>query len=627
MEYNKGSLANNLSKQESIHLINTLLKNSENKQFLEKIVNENIEKIGQHFFDVLEEAIENAEYEGKYESAEFLTNLGETLFEALNIDELDDFIEKSFETLYSSKNIDKFIEENIESFSAKYIHTTLAEIEHIAIDYGEIETAFFLLDRVAYLVKKINMSQPYLGFVYMCRVNILNDYDMYNEALLYLDKAISYFEKNSYEIAEALSTKGSILEDIKLIKESNSLFHKLRKQETIHCDSLISNYKILGTLYQKEGNFYKASKYLNLAMDLTDKSEIFLEVKLELLLDYSSLKIEEAFYSEALNYLYYIYIVSKKFNYYRIMYESLYRLSNIFIIIGDFEEAREYIIKASEINNRLNKELNLAYCYYILGVIELNIWQKNSKTRNIRKAIVSFNRAIKLLKKTENKKLYSEILYEIGVICKEQGYLEKAIKYFNESLSLTKSYNYKSYIYSELALLYASIDEYKLTFEYLDKADTLIDEGILKERVEFYFIQGQVYFMQNRLVEAWESFKKTIALYEKIGSTMLDRKMVYFGDKSDIFLFSISVAIELKQFKEAFETLEKTKSKYFLEILQRRNIIDLDSSLEYEMLIAKIEDEDDMEEIFKLRKKIAKFVDEVEINVEHLSFRDVKRLL
>lgn len=627
MEYNKGSLANNLSKQESIHLINTLLKNSENKQFLEKIVNENIEKIGQHFFDVLEEAIENAEYEGKYESAEFLTNLGETLFEALNIDELDDFIEKSFETLYSSKNIDKFIEENIESFSAKYIHTTLAEIEHIAIDYGEIETAFFLLDRVAYLVKKINMSQPYLGFVYMCRVNILNDYDMYNEALLYLDKAISYFEKNSYEIAEALSTKGSILEDIKLIKESNSLFHKLRKQETIHCDSLISNYKILGTLYQKEGNFYKASKYLNLAMDLTDKSEIFLEVKLELLLDYSSLKIEEAFYSEALNYLYYIYIVSKKFNYYRIMYESLYRLSNIFIIIGDFEEAREYIIKASEINNRLNKELNLAYCYYILGVIELNIWQKNSKTRNIRKAIVSFNRAIKLLKKTENKKLYSEILYEIGVICKEQGYLEKAIKYFNESLSLTKSYNYKSYIYSELALLYASIDEYKLTFEYLDKADTLIDEGILKERVEFYFIQGQVYFMQNRLVEAWESFKKTIALYEKIGSTMLDRKMVYFGDKSDIFLFSISVAIELKQFKEAFETLEKAKSKYFLEILQRRNIIDLDSSLEYEMLIAKIEDEDDMEEIFKLRKKIAKFVDEVEINVEHLSFRDVKRLL
>lgn len=627
MEYNKGSLANNLSKQESIHLINTLLKNSENKQFLEKIVNENSEKIGQHFFDVLEEAIENAEYEGKYESAEFLTNLGETLFEALNIDELDDFIEKSFETLYSSKNIDKFIEENIESFSAKYIHTTLAEIEHIAIDYGEIETAFFLLDRVAYLVKKINMSQPYLGFVYMCRVNILNDYDMYNEALLYLDKAISYFEKNSYEIVEALSTKGSILEDIKLIKESNSLFHKLRKQETIHCDSLISNYKILGTLYQKEGNFYKASKYLNLAMDLTDKSEIFLEVKLELLLDYSSLKIEEAFYSEALNYLYYIYIVSKKFNYYGIMYESLYRLSNIFIIIGDFEEAREYIIKASEINNRLNKELNLAYCYYILGVIELNIWQKNSKTRNIRKAIVSFNRAIKLLKKTENKKLYSEILYEIGVICKEQGYLEKAIKYFNESLSLTKSYNYKSYIYSELALLYASIDEYKLAFEYLDKADTLIDEGILKERVEFYFIQGQVYFMQNRLVEAWESFKKTIALYEKIGSTMLDRKMVYFGDKSDIFLFSISVAIELKQFKEAFETLEKAKSKYFLEILQRRNIIDLDSSLEYEMLIAKIEDEDDMEEIFKLRKKIAKFVDEVEINVEHLSFRDVKRLL
>jgi len=627
MEYNKGSLANNLSKQESIHLINTLLKNIENKQFLEKIVNENSEKIGQHFFDVLEEAIENAEYEGKYESAEFLTNLGETLFEALNIDELDDFIEKSFETLYSSKNIDKFIEENIESFSAKYIHTTLAEIEHIAIDYGEIETAFFLLDRVAYLVKKINMSQPYLGFVYMCRVNILNDYDMYNEALLYLDKAISYFEKNSYEIVEALSTKGSILEDIKLIKESNSLFHKLRKQETIHCDSLISNYKILGTLYQKEGNFYKASKYLNLAMDLTDKSEIFLEVKLELLLDYSSLKIEEAFYSEALNYLYYIYIVSKKFNYYGIMYESLYRLSNIFIIIGDFEEAREYIIKASEINNRLNKELNLAYCYYILGVIELNIWQKNSKTRNIRKAIVSFNRAIKLLKKTENKKLYSEILYEIGVICKEQGYLEKAIKYFNESLSLTKSYNYKSYIYSELALLYASIDEYKLAFEYLDKADTLIDEGILKERVEFYFIQGQVYFMQNRLVEAWESFKKTIALYEKIGSTMLDRKMVYFGDKSDIFLFSISVAIELKQFKEAFETLEKAKSKYFLEILQRRNIIDLDSSLEYEMLIAKIEDEDDMEEIFKLRKKIAKFVDEVEINVEHLSFRDVKRLL
>jgi len=618
-----------LSKQESINLINTLLQNSHNQLFIEKIIDKNIQRIGQGFFNILEEAIEDAQYENKDESADFLIDLGERLFSILNTNELDDFIEESLETLYNMDDIDDFIEDNREYFSETYIHSILAEIEHIAIDYGKIETAFYLLDRVEYLVKRVDKTKPYLGFICMSRVNILNDYARYSEALKYINIAIKYFKENSYEIAEALSTKGEILEDIELIKNANRLFHKLRRDKRIHCDSLVQNYKILGMLYQQKGNFYRASKYLNLAMDLSEKSdnELFLEVKLELLLDYATLKIQEGFYSEASNYFYYIYVISKKFNYHKMMYESLYNLANIFMIIGDFEEARIYIIKASDINNQIDRELELAYCYYVLGVIELNIWKKNSKTKNLRKSIVSFNRAIKLLKKSEDNKLYSEILYELGVICKEQGYFEKSINYFNSSLILTKSNNYKSYIYSELALLYASIDQYEEAFDYLHKADMLIDNRMKKERVEFYVTQSKVYFMKGSLHKALNSAFEAIKLYEEIAKTMSDRKMVYFGDKSDIFIFFISISFELQKYKIAFETLEKAKSKYFLEILHRRNVNPINNSLDYEDLVSKIEKSDDFEEIFKLRKKLGKILDIKDVDMTHLGFGDVKRLL
>jgi tetratricopeptide (TPR) repeat protein len=509
-----------LSKQESKNLINTLLKNSHNQLFLEKTINKNIETIGQTFFEILEEAVENAEDEGKYESAEFLLDLGEKLFDTVNHqlfndEDLDNLVEESLELFYSSDDIEPFIEQNREQFTNEYIHTILAEIEHVAVDYGREETAFYLLDRVAYFVERIDTVELYLGFVYMCRVNILNEYAQYSDALIYIDKAITYFRKDSYEIAEALATKGEILKDIETLQKSNRLFHLLRKKETIHCDSLIQNYKVLGALYQKEGNFYKASKYLNVAMDLADKSEILFDTKIELLYDYATLKVQQGHYSEASNYLYYIYVVSKKFNYHKMMFNSLYSLANIFLIIGDFEEAREYIIKASEINNQLDRELELAYCYYVLGVIELNLWKKSNTSKSVRKAIVSFNRAIKLLKESEDTKLYGEILYEIGIICKEQGYNDKAITYFNDSLRFVESYNYKSYIYGELALLYASMDEFEYALVYLEKADNLIEKKFLKERAEFYFVQGQIYFMQNKLEKHWRYFYKQFNFMKK----------------------------------------------------------------------------------------------------------------
>ena len=46
------------TKQASKDLINTLLKNSEDQELLNEIINKNINKIGQNFFDVLEEAVE-----------------------------------------------------------------------------------------------------------------------------------------------------------------------------------------------------------------------------------------------------------------------------------------------------------------------------------------------------------------------------------------------------------------------------------------------------------------------------------------------------------------------------------------------------------------------------------------
>jgi len=613
------------SKQQSKNLINTLLQNSEDQEFLNKTINDNIDKIGQDFFDALEEAAENSQYENKDESTEFLLNLGETLFPIINENDSDTLVEESLDALYSMDDLDEFILKNKENFSEMYVHSVLAEIEHLAVDYGKIETAFEMLDNFQYLVESI--EQNFMGFVFMCRVNILNDYARYDEALSYIEKALDCFEANSYEEAETLATKGEILEDISIIKYSTKCFHRLRKTHSIHCDSLVGNHKILGTLYQKNGDFYKASKHLNIAIELSEKGNVFLETKIALLYDYSTLKIEQGHYSEASTYLYYIYVVSEKFNFHKMMFEALYGLANNAMLLGDLEEAREYIIKASEINNHIDRELELAYCYYVLGQIEFILWKKKHHTKSVRKAIVSFNRAIKLLAKSEDTKLYSEILYELGVICKEQEKLTKAMKYFKDALNNTESSNYESYIYSELALLYASQGSFSHALEYFEKANNLISEAQLKEKSELYFVQGQIYFMQEEHTKALESFQKTIKLYDQIGVNLQEKRMIYYGDKANIFLFSIATAHELKNYKVAFETLEKSKSKYFLEMLQRKANNPVNNSLDYETLVNQLEKEKSMEEIFKLKKKLNKHAQNMKTQVENLTFEKIKKIL
>jgi len=82
--------------------------------------------------------------------------------------------------------------------------------------------------------------------------------------------------------------------------------------------------------------------------------------------------------------------------------------------------------------------------------------------------------------------------------------------------------------------------------------------------------------------------------------------------------------LNLKNIRLQFEILEKAKSKYFLETLYKRQINPFSSSLEYENLVYKIEKSDNLEEIFKLRKKLKKISYVKDIETKHIIFNEVK---
>jgi len=128
--------------------------------------------------------------------------------------------------------------------------------------------------------------------------------------------------------------------------------------------------------------------------------------------------------------------------------------------IGELKLAYENMKKAESLTN--NKEI-LMYIYNRIGLILARMDYSDD-------ALLYFSRSLNLARDLGNTDMQADLLNNIAAIYDDKGELDKALSYYEESLSLKTNEKDKAPTYNNIALIYYKKGDYQEVVEYFQKA-------------------------------------------------------------------------------------------------------------------------------------------------------------
>ena len=280
-------------------------------------------------------------------------------------------------------------------------------------------------------------------------------------------------------------------------------------------------------------------------------------------------------------------------------------LGGMYCILSDFSNAIKYSKRSLKVSKQIRDEsqesnsyTNLGVTYYFLG--------------DLSKAINYHRKALKIGLKKENEYLQSKSYKNLADAYRRSGNLSDAIEYTERSLNIAKQigdeegkaacYDTFGSIYSELGnpskamkyhrsslkiaekighkhgeagqrinigFDYYLLGNYSKAVESFEKALTLGkmigDVGIMKL---IYLNLGRV----NTKIDPnapYSFFAESIELSELVGTQLIEEehKISFYGQEVNAYDMMVPLCIEIGKDKEAFEYVERSKSKAFLETL------------------------------------------------------------
>jgi tetratricopeptide (TPR) repeat protein len=127
---------------------------------------------------------------------------------------------------------------------------------------------------------------------------------------------------------------------------------------------------------------------------------------------------------------------------------------------GELKSAYENTKKAESLTS--NKK-ELMYIYDLIGMILYNMGYLDD-------VLLYFSRSLSLAKDLGNTAMQAKLLNNIAAIYDNKGELNKALSYYEESLSLKTNEKDKAPTYSNIALIYGKKGDYQKAVKYLQKA-------------------------------------------------------------------------------------------------------------------------------------------------------------
>jgi CHAT domain-containing protein/tetratricopeptide (TPR) repeat protein len=320
--------------------------------------------------------------------------------------------------------------------------------------------------------------------------------------------------------------------------------------------------------------------------------------------------------------------------------KALNTLADIYEKIGDNEKAKEYDLKRKEIQgSHYNIKIRQMYSFVEYG----NLFFKEKR---FNKALENYQQALALCKEIGEKQGEGKLLSGIGDSYRNLGKYSKALGYFKQALKVSneqKEKNTKLEVLFYIASTYELQQDYQNAIEYYKQASIVAKEiGDSHNESYCFFMMGGVYKKQKKYEKEVEYKEKALMLSKEMNeqdttwyfqyslglsaerSKQLQKAKGYYSesiktiesirgkisveeyktsfieDKLSVYKDLIYVLLQLEENEEAFNYVERAKSRSLLDLLGNR------------LKLKEGKDKDLSQEEMRLQKKIKGILDKIQ---------------
>ena len=248
-------------------------------------------------------------------------------------------------------------------------------------------------------------------------------------------------------------------------------------------------------------------------------------------------------------------------------------LGTTYYSLGDFSKAVEYYNKSLKVGIEIGDKAGESKCYTNLGNAYLNLG-------DFRKAVEYHKKALEIAREIGDKAGESICYTNLGTAYSSLRDFRKAIQYHERALEIDREIGInrqgESICYTNLGTAYSSLGDFRKAIQYHERALEIAKEigDIDSERITTYnlaFIYGR---NLNESELAYNYSKRSIELSELITGKLIEEehKIGFTSRTSDAYQYIVPLCLKLNKKSEAFEFLEKGKSRVFLDLLAATEI-------------------------------------------------------
>lgn len=273
-------------------------------------------------------------------------------------------------------------------------------------------------------------------------------------------------------------------------------------------------------------------------------------------------------------------------------------LAELYYMLGDYDTAERYFNKSLEIVKGdqgteslvLNK---LSRCYLVLAkklldeALAMACQEKQDSTRKLAEkrldeAVAKQKRSLQILKHICDEHGQALSLNQLGLISQLKQEYRLALTHFDNALTLARRLDDKK-LTSDILFNLASI---AYNNKELDKAQQYVDEALsIKKEINDQFglvrtlhIQARLYKASNKLDEARKSYCHAVSLFEELScgagdisretkATFMKQFMELYRDYVELLLILAHDTGKADYHQQAFQVAEKARSRVFTEMI------------------------------------------------------------
>jgi CHAT domain-containing protein/tetratricopeptide (TPR) repeat protein len=249
-------------------------------------------------------------------------------------------------------------------------------------------------------------------------------------------------------------------------------------------------------------------------------------------------------------------------------------LGNVYIVLGNYSQARELHQKALDIALATNNTIGLAYSYNSLGAIDLEEGD-NEQARTLYQKSLDTARVVE--DETVRNNLMMQAFNNLGAVELSEHNFEASQDYFDQSLTIAQGLSNPNLSSQASALrglgaVYTSLDQGDKALNYvqqgLDIAQKLGDQKTIALSLH---LLGATYWKMGNLAEASRYLKEALTILEDLHSRLSDiDKVSLFDTQIHSYFLLRRILAEQGQYEAALEISERSRSRAFLELLNKR---------------------------------------------------------